>query len=346
MTSREKHYVQRQLKVVSLLQQGEVNFSKIARQIRISPKMVKQISSGLSRDSTVSECLTVPCKNKKLFSKIDAIIEDPTDPFLSVYKTKRKLEAEGFKAGRELILRRFHQKGLIYQYLKSPKVTNKKKEMSISDQKQMYELINFLAGCFKENKSVLFVDEFKAPIQQKPIKTWANRNFRSRLERVGVKKTYTVAVGCLKSSLVGLQIFKRELRRQDYEYFILSILSYMKRTDQKVDYIVNDNARWHLKERLIDKYFTKTIIYTVPYRFETNLIELCFSQARYLYRIRRVSPTEEQEIKEIVSIFRRINHPRNFEGFQVRFFFHLIDMLERVKEQVEESEEPKFGDWD
>ena len=241
-------------------------------------------------------------------NQLDQSIDNPRNIYFSTTDIKRMNP----KFSKKAISRRLKKKG--YKWMKMPKRKAKQK-FSDPDPDEIYRVIcNVLNGLFIEDNEVLFMDEFKLPLNQTPEGRWVLLDEDEHLynDRPNVKK-FNVIVLCSIRNYEAFQIYTSEITAKDFLYFMQESLS---RLPTGKNYrVLLDNAGWHLANLLQDCDIQRFLLFNVPYVFQLNLIENSFSSLRNGFRRRPNVDRDNEEIYSIAELFRPEKHEVQFRGY-------------------------------
>ena len=105
--------------------------------------------------------------------------------------------------------------------------------------------------------------------------------------------------------------------KYDIHYFLTNFLSNWKSSDRLI--ILLDNAGWHVANTIMKGEFSELLLYSVPYMFQLNLIELTFSKAKAEWRKRPVVESLEEEVQAVVRIFTESIPQKGFSGYRRQY---------------------------
>ena len=187
----------------------------------------------------------------------------------------------------------------------------------------MIRKINF--SCKKINKNVKDPHDIDLIEQRKIVsKRFLNAVYEDKLilfiDETGFNNNLTLIYG--KNELLGFQMFKGNIKHQDFGGFIIKILT-KAITDNINDVVIYcDNARFHKVAALNELFSKVNIIYSARYSPFLNPIEELFGNWKYYFR-RRNDLSLQSMSSQIVSASLRINKRSCLGFFKHSLQYHL-----------------------
>ena len=307
--------------IASYLESGtQYSMKQIARFCSCDQSTVKSVSQQLQIRGRLIPYEYNNLHQEHNLTQLRTVIDNPGLIFYSVSQIK-KLQPMFSK---KRITRELIDRGKKWRKMKKVPQPCKREG---PDHREIYRVINnVVIGLWKDNKEILFVDEFKLPLNQTPTHCWGRGDqddprFNGRFDNI----TITGIVMCSVSEFKFVQLYIDEVTSKDFLYFVQECID--KLPTNKAYSIVLDNASWHKSELVRNSDVYRFFCFNVPGVFQLNMIENSFSGVRNDFRHRTVSDSLVQEIKEIANLFLPDVSRKRFVGYYKNYLRSLIKYL-------------------
>lgn len=299
------------------------------------PQTVKRITQWMANSSLpLSEYVYNNTHSDATLDTLDRSISDPASAMLSVVDLKRRVPecSKKFIARR---MRRVH--GLRYLKMRRERKDPKKDKYNKTniDTKLLRTVLWTSVQAFaRNNETLLFLDECEFALYQTPDYSWMKADEERPVynRRTAEETALHVVALCSQERMVAFQVFEKHPNRIDIYYFLSTFfrrwLSGQRRRPRPT-VVLLDNAGWHVANVVMKSSFRKLLLYSVPYGYELNLIELTFSKAKAEWRKRPVVETVEREVEFLAELFRTRIGERGFEGYRRQYLRQLREVLGR-----------------
>ena len=179
---------------------------------------------------------------------------------------------------------------------------------------------------------VFWEDEMKFPVSQVAKKVWGTKDHPGVSRPDEDQPCITAVVLCSKNGFQAIQFFERELKSEDYQFFLVNCIHKLTNQGLHVNKIIHDNAPWHqLKEGPAHRMLSGLIQANIPGWPMLNLIESTFSPVRMKYRSSVKGRGLQQRATNILQIFQNCNKPSAFAGMFRNYLRTLIKIVTDAK---------------
>ena len=316
----------RQLVATCLQQQSRRNLAAVCRFTGCSFELVKRVASDLDFSGQVSEFHYPNKKTAEQMQQLTNSIEQVNGTFSTIADLKRRNP----DFSRRFIARQLKATGLRYLLVRKNEL--KPKQPQYTDQDVLKTVRHLSQSLTNHNVLTLYLDEVHFPLYQTSERHWTKQNFAghdlyyNRRIPIGVEKLSVIAL-CNLHGFVAIQVFQREVRGEDFLYFLQEALSKVPENTKIT--LLADNATWHRAEIVTSTKAGKAMEFNAPGLFKANLIELAFSFVRAEFRKRPQVETVEDETRLLLSIFFDNRNPRRFAGIAR---YHVRSLLKLLQE--------------
>jgi hypothetical protein len=282
---------------------------KIAEMCSCTRQLVKKLKTELRLMGHVKVYEYNNLHSDQAIANLQKDINDPSNIYCSVRLLKRLNPAFSKKRIRREVVK----KGL--KWKKMAKVPPKANERAVPNPDEIYRVLcNVTWGLFRNETEVMFVDEFKMPLNQTPRNFWskcdgADPKFNTRWDN----STITAIVMCSIRQFEFVQLCLDEVRGPDFVYFLQQCFKRLP-TDRSY-LLLLDNATWHSSKYVQNSGVYRYFCFNVPGVFQLNMIENSFSAVRSDFRHRKVCDSMAEEIRVIASLFDPVTNMPRFEGY-------------------------------
>lgn len=251
-------------------------------------------------------------------AEVVQMVESPAGRYFSAGEVKRRMP----QLSRKFIRRSLRQGGLRYRRIRH---TKKKREFPEA------EVCRVLSTCLpafdRDEESLLFLDEVIFPYNQTPLYCW--RDPREPLEgyqeRTADGARLTAIALCSKKRMIAIQIHSGNMDGYGVIHFVTEVLRRVELPERVV--VLLDNAKYHDSKMVLGSSIGRYLLGSVVDCYELNLIEVCFSKAKNLWKRRTVAASEEQEVRQIIRIFRECQVPKDYAGYRRHYLRNAQLML-------------------
>lgn len=314
----------RRLVASALQQQSHRNIAEVCRFTGCSFDMVKRVANDLDFCGEVAEFRYPNTKTDQQMAALTRSIEQVNGSFSTIADIKRSHP----DFSRRYIARQLKATGLRYILVRKNELRPKQPQYNDI---QVLRTVRHLSQSLTNDKVItLYLDEVHFPLYQTSTRHWTKQNFDghdlhyNRRIVLGVEKLSVIAM-CSVHGFVAVQVFQREVRGEDFLYFLQQSLVNVPPGKQVT--ILADNATWHRAEIVTKTKAGKSMEFNAPGLFKANLIELAFSFVRAEFRKRKQVETVEEEARLLLSIFFDDRNRKRFAGiarYHVRSLLKLL----------------------
>ena len=265
----------------------------------------------------------------EILERLDESITNPTNQMLSIADHKRRVPqcSRKFIASR---LRNVH--GLRYLKLrrerKDPTKDKSSPTRKISQTLLKTVLLTSVQAFARGRETILYLDECEFGLYQTAEYCWAKRGEVPVYNRREKESSLHVIGLCSQERYLAIQVFDKHPNKQDIHYFLTTFLTTWKSQGKLI--ILLDNAGWHVANTVMKSEYCQYLLYNVPKMYQLNLIELTFSKAKAEWRKRPVSESVEEEIEELVRIFKEVIPKKGFGGYRRQYLRQVKVITEEV----------------
>ena len=256
-------------------------------------------------------------------AEVVQMVESPEGRYFSAGEVKRRMP----ELSRKFIRRCLRQGGLRYRRIRH---TKKKREF------YKPEVCRVLSTCLpafdRDEESLLFLDEVIFPYNHTPLYCW--RDPREPLEgykeRTADGARLTAIALCSKKRMIAIQIYSGDMDGYGLVYFLTKVLRRVELPERVV--VLLDNAKYHTSKLVMKSSVGRYLLGSVAKCYELNLIEVCFSKIKNMWKRRTVAASEEQEVLQIIRIFRECQVPKDYAGYRRHYLRNAQQMLQNATE--------------
>ena len=173
----------------------------------------------------------------------------------------------------------------------------------------------------------------KFPLLQTAKRHWAKKDDQTTIlpnKRPVADDKLTAIALCSTRGFEAVQIYKSEIRAQDFLYFLNKSIANLP--PNKKYTILLDNATWHTVELINKTEANKFLFFNVPHMFQLNLIENAFSFIRHEFRKRHIVDGLESEAYLVMNMFFEGKNRVRFKGIYRNHLRMLIKYFNLCKE--------------
>jgi transposase len=326
---------------------GMTNY-QIAKLSRCPQSFVKKI---VDHFDITGACLN-QSSSKRLEERqkrVEKAIAEVKNPFMVVSQLTRSKTLSTQKMSASQCRLVMKSMGYFYKDSLLPIKSKKRKAISsLMEEKKEKEVtfINQICQFLMDTEyQVLFLDQFKAPIQQIPRHTWRLRKKgKWTEERASFEdEVLTCNVICSESAFLYLMISKKELTQAEADYFFNeSLLKERRRYPTKKLKVVLDNGPWQKAKILEKMWFHESLLYTIPGSPHLNVIETAFSKIRGLWRRRPLANHLDQELENLIIFFKKMTTVKDFAGYMINYMNTLLNIAVKVAKKYNKQEDYDF----
>jgi len=308
-----------------LQQQSERNLSAVCKFTGCSFSLVKRVANDLDFCGEVSIFHYPNQKSEKQLNELQNTIEKVNGSFSTIADVKRQHP----DFSRRFIARKLKATGLRYWLVRKNEL--RPKQPSYSDVEVLRTVRHLAQSLSNPHVETFYLDEVHFPLFQTSDRHWTKQNYAghdlvyNRRITVDVEKLSVIAM-CSIHGFVAIQIFQREVRGEDFLYFLQEALEHVP-TSSKIT-VLADNATWHRAEVVMKTKAGKAMEFNAPGLFRANLIENAFSFVRAAFRKRPQVNTLDAEVRILLSIFFDEANQKKFAGIARNHLRSLIALLE------------------
>ena len=228
---------------------------------------------------------------------------------------------------RKTILKRLHERGLLWKRV--PKVKRKDRQKQPNSSYICTVIRSLCAGFPHDDVVILYTDEMKLPLYQSSTHHWAikGQEDNMRYSRRPITSLVTAMALCSLERFVSVQLMTDQVSTVDFAYFLEKSIEQLP--TNKRYFILLDNATWHKGEFIKRSKIVNFLLFNEPHQFRLNLIENAFSYVRSAFRRRPQQETVEGELRTIINIFFEPLLEKKFKGFHRNHIRQLKIMLEK-----------------
>ena len=202
-----------------------------------------------------------------------------------------------------------------------------------SNEDKMNFISSLVQNWVDQDITIFCMDQWKAPITQLTNKRWKLRKFKEieTPTRSGDNTIVTSNIICTDQGYCSMCMTMKEWTSKDTIYFLNETLKfYIDKKGLKQFLIIADNASWQKNKIISDTWFNKHILYIPPRCPQLNHIETTFSRARFYWKKRKIVNSIEEEVEQIVQIFKSGNTEKFFNGYSRNYIRTLRKEINKV----------------
>lgn len=305
------------------------NLSEIARKTNSAYRTVKNVQEELNLLGEISE---YEYNNLKTEEEIENLRND-VYIMQEGYSTVTDLKRIHPTFSRKYILNVLKTSG--FKWKKVRRERKNPKPVSHDSRNICRVISHTFQGLQNEETEMLYVDEMKFPLVQNSKYHWAQNGVRDKViysQRDVEELVFTAVVMCSTKEFLAVQFYKGEISGRDFYYFLNE--SILRLPENKKYSILLDNASWHRTYVVTETPLNIFLKFNEPRMFQINLIENAFSAIRHDFRKRPLVKTQEDEVRQILSLFFDDRNLRRFRGFHRNHVRMLIKYLERHRQRL------------
>lgn len=200
---------------------------------------------------------------------------------------------------------------------------------------EIRRVVRFCLPAFaKDSESLLFLDEVLFPLNLTPKSVWRHKDqpFTGFKERTACKRFITCLALCSKTRVIAIQMTEASMDSEALIYFLTEALKLEELPDRVA--VLLDNARYHTSVLVRRSSIGQFLVKNVTRCYELNMIEMVFSKVKHLWKLRPTVATIEEEVQQIVQIFRQCQLPQDFAGYRRNYLRNAKLMLQLAKEST------------
>ena len=319
-TSREEEVNETRQRVLEALRVNPHHKTKkaIAKDAGCHPQTVTNVLAWLSFSS-----LPLPIyhynniHSPQTLERLDQTITNPANHMLTVADHKRRVP----QCSKKFIAKRLKDvHGLRYLRLKRERKNPDKNPYDIRKaNRTLFKSVTLtsMQAFARGGETILYMDECEFPLYHTPEYCWTNRADMPVYNRRAEETSLHVIGLCSQERYVAIQVLENHPNKYDIHYFLTNFLTNWKSSDRLI--ILLDNAGWHVANTIMKGEFKELLLYSVPYMFQLNLIELTFSKAKAEWRKRPVVESLEEEVQAVVRIFTESIPQKGFGGYRRQY---------------------------
>ena len=292
--------------------QTDPNIAEICRATHASREMVKKVMADMAFHG---KALRYRHPNMKNPLEV-ACLQHTIDQVAGTYATIKDIRRIHRSFSRKWISRQLRRSGFKYlMMVKKRRVAKRDTNMGTKVVSTLNHLSQAIAA---EDVLTMYVDEVHFPLYQTTTHHWKRPNHPDDPEMVYNRRPFpedeklSVIALCSLKGFVAVQVYKQDIKAEDFLFFIQEVLSRIPR-DKKVT-ILADNATWHTAKVINESKAGKFLFLNAPGLFRANAIENAFSFVRAEWRKRRHVETLEEEACTLAGIFFSPQNASRFQG--------------------------------
>lgn len=179
----------------------------------------------------------------------------------------------------------------------------------------------------RDDESLLFLDEVIFPLNHTPTHCWRRKEDTDAgyKERTQCKTQLTCIALCSKTRVIAIQLHTEEMQAQAIIHFLTEVLQRHRTTNKVV--VLLDNAKYHSAQLVRESSVGPYLLFSVPRCWELNLIEVLFSKAKEKWQRRPSVRCAEEEVSQVIRVFRECQVPADFGGYRKQYLRNLVAIL-------------------
>ena len=307
-----------------LSNQNIINYAEAGKLSRSSYATVKRVHRDLQYDGEPQIYEYNNQKTPQVLSEFDDSIASLQGTFATIADLRRQHPT----CSRKWIGKQLHDEG--YRWLKMRRERRIPKKNAPREEGVVDVICQVVQALVARQKTVvIYMDEAHFPLYQTSDKRWTQVDQAGDLvynRRTADLTKLSVIAACSLESFVGMQVYKKDIVKEDFLFFVQKVLE--KYDSQTRVVVLLDNATWHTSPKVTKSLAGRFLLFNMPGLFRINAIENAFSFVRSEFRKRPIVTTLEEEAKLLVNIF---YHQDNLDRFVGIHKNHLRQMLLLLK---------------
>lgn len=299
--------------------EGEVaNLDSLAARLGVHRSTAKKLRDRYLLTGTIPAYEYNNQHPPEVAEEVIGIMSSEEAQYFTTTDVKRRLP----NVSKKFIARTLRQHGYRYRRIRHTR------QRRVFSEAEVCRVVSTCLPAFdRADETLLFLDEVIFPLNHTPKHCWRNtyQSTGGFYERTTCETKLTAIALCSKTRMIAIQIHTQEMESQAVIHFLTEALRRVRTPERVV--VLLDNARYHSSAMVMQSSIAKYLVRNVPECWELNMIELCFSKLKHLWRTRAVVRCAEEEVPQLIRLFRECQIAQDFAGYRRQYLRNVQQML-------------------